>query len=155
MRIYSSLRITVTPHIGSLYYAVQKFLRLFYVKVILFLWIPKPPSKFHMIFLVQPGSLLWTMEFLGNFSYFCLILENYLLLASHSNLRLFHLLSGLFLCQALLWHFVALFFSFISVCLLAYLSLLSYHSLVPTWSMAFLPEHSNLHGVDFSLSTAS
>lgn len=40
-----------------LIYAVQDYQRLFYGKVILFLWIPKPPLKTDTIFVVRSGLL--------------------------------------------------------------------------------------------------
>lgn len=116
---------------------------LFYA--VLFLWITKPPLKIHNIFLVQLRSLLLKMEASSHCSNLCLlILENYLLHASGSKLILYPL-SGLFLCQALFWHFLA--HSFKSFCLLTHLCLVPYHSLVPTWGAVFLPKHLNLLGV--------
>lgn len=123
------------------------FFRLFYAKVI-FLWIPKPQLKSHIISLVQPGLLLWNMEEgFRKLSKFCLlILENYILLACDSNLRLFdHWV--VFFCSR---HFfdISRLSLFLQLSLFASISLclVSYHSLIPTWGMAFLPENTNLHG---------
>ena len=109
-------------HCGSLWHLLSVlyitlfkiFLRLLYAKVILFLWIPKPPLKILHYVSSSSGLLLWKMEASRNCSVFCfLILENYLLLASDSNLRLFiYCFCFMFFSflDQVLWRFLALFF---------------------------------------------
>ena len=142
MRICFLLWITLTSHIDSLCHHPRFFLSyLFYAKVILLLWIPKPPLKSCTIFLVQLGLLLLKMEASRNCSNFCLILESYLLFAGDSNLSLFIHWVVHFPARHFDISWLSLFPSSHSVCWLISAWFLT------TWDMAFLPGHLNIRGV--------